>query len=87
MNTLSTLYFTQKVSTLRTESCHHPNQVASNNAGVCQYDIINATIDYNAVSMTTLRPQFKDHKNQNECAIYAAKIPKWGWLAKAAWHV
>ena len=62
MFTWNTLHFTQQVYTLRTKSCHHPNFAATNSAGVCQYDITNATIDYNAVSMTTLGPQFKDNQ-------------------------
>ena len=70
MNTLRTLYFTQQISTLRTESCHHPNPVTSNNAGVCQYDITNATIAYSAVSMTPLYPQLKDHQKDKSTRMH-----------------
>ena len=37
-----------------------PQPIATNGAGVCQYDITNATANYNTVSMTTLGHQFKD---------------------------
>ena len=37
-----------------------PNSIATNGGGVCQYDITNATANYDAVSMTTLGHQFKD---------------------------
>ena len=60
MNTLITLHFTQQISKLRTQSHHYPNTIATNGAGVCQYDITNATANYNVVSMTTLGHQFKD---------------------------
>ena len=62
MNTLSTLHFIQQISKLRTQSRHYPNPIATNGAGVCQYDITNATANYNAVSMTTLGHQFKDNE-------------------------
>ena len=60
MNTLTILHFTQQISQLRTQSRHYPNPIATNGGGVCQYDITNATANYNAVSMTTLGHQFKD---------------------------
>ena len=60
MNTLTILHFTQQISKLRTQSRHYPNPITTNGAGVCQYDITNATANYNAVSMTTLGHQFKD---------------------------
>ena len=37
-----------------------PNSIVTNGGGVCQYDITNATANYDAVSMTTLGHQFKD---------------------------
>ena len=60
MNTLITLHFTQQISKLRNQSHHYPNPIATNGAGVCQYDITNATANYNVVSRTTLGHQFKD---------------------------
>ena len=60
MNTLTILHFTQHISILRTQSRHYPNPIATNGAGVCQYDITNATANYNTVSMATLGHQFKD---------------------------
>ena len=60
MNTLTILHFIQQISKLRTQNRHYPNPIATNGAGVCQYDITNATANYNAVSMTTLGHQFKD---------------------------
>ena len=48
MNT--TLHFTQQIFKLRNQSHHYPN---TKSTGVCQYDITNATIDDNTVSMTT----------------------------------
>ena len=61
MKTLTTLHFTQQIPKLRTHSRHYPNPIATNGAGVCQYDIANATANYDAVSMTTLCHQFKDN--------------------------
>ena len=61
MNTLTTLHFAQQISKLRTQSRHYPNTIATNGAGVCQYDITNATANYNAVSMTTPDHHFKDN--------------------------
>ena len=60
MNTLTILHFTQQISILRTQSRHYHNPIATNGAGVCQYDITNATANYDTVSMTTLGHQFKD---------------------------
>ena len=62
MNTLTTFSLTQRISTLRIESCHHSNPVATNSAGVCQYDITHTTITRGVLSKTTLCPQFKDNK-------------------------
>ena len=82
MNALTTLHFTQQISQLRTQSHHFPNPIATNGAGVCQYDITNATVNnnYSAVSMTNLGTQFKDNQiNQiNVDAPYVQqKLAKW----------
>ena len=53
-------YILHSSNKLRTQSRHYSNSIATNGAGVCQYDITNATANYNAVSMTTLGHQFKD---------------------------
>ena len=82
INTLTILHFTQQISKLRTQSRHYPNPIATNGAGVCQYDITNATANYNTVSMTTLGHQFKDktdnHSNVNAPYVQQKKLAKGG---------
>ena len=73
INTLTILHFTQQISKLRTQSRHYPNPIATNGAGVCQYDITNATANYNTVSMTTLGHQFKD-KTDNHSTVNAPYV-------------
>ena len=62
MNTLTTLHFTQQISKLRTQSRYYPNSIATNGGRVCQYNITNATANFNTVSMTALCHQFKDNQ-------------------------
>ena len=57
-----------------------PQPIATNGAGVCEYDITNATANYDTVSMTTLGHQLKD--NLIIIAtwmhhIYSKKLAKW----------